>query len=641
MKKGIKVGIAIVCILIIIFLIYIFTLQNENIENKGTQTFTIMIYMCASDLESENGFASSDLEEMLNASLDQKINFIIQTGGTSKWQNFNISNNSNQIYKVENGQLILVKDLGQKEMTDENNLSEFIGYCKNTYPADRYGLILWDHGGGAISGYGHDENFQNENTITIDELKTVTENSKIKFDFIGFDACLMANIETAYSLKNVANYLIASEETEPGTGWDYTSFLNRLSTNTSASTPEFSNVIVDSFIKSNSGENADAATLSVIDLSKMDDVYLKLTNFIKDIKTQLLDNNQFASISKAVNNTKSYGDGEVDTIDLQNFAQKINNSKSEELVNAIKSAVIYNKTNNLVKDSNGMSIYFPATNLEYYENMLEIYPKVGIGKEYTDTLTEYINMLAGGQTGTYSINSNTYSTEENYQQYGWYNSQEINSNADYYQENKYDQLQIIDKGEYYALQISDDDWKNILNITCEVMYDDGEGYVDLGSDNYYETDGDGDLKVTFDGTWISIQGKTVPFYVLESDDNYTKGRTPVYINDELYDLILIWNKENPNGKVLGAKPVNSYGDTTITAKGLREIKKDDKIEFLFDYYKYDGTYEDSYIIGDTLIVDNPNFEISYKDVEKGEFYIYYKITDIYGNKYYTQPVTLY
>lgn len=641
MKKGIKIGIIIACILIILlFLIYSFT-KNEIIENKGTQTYTIMMYMCASDLESENGFASSDLQEILDATMDPKINFIIQTGGTSKWQDFNISNNSNQIYKVEKGSLMLLKDLGQKEMTDENNLSDFISYCKNTYPADRYSLILWDHGGGAISGYGHDENFQNENTITIDELKTVTENGKIKFDFIGFDACLMANLETAYSLKSVSNYLIASEETEPGTGWDYTSFLNKLSMNTSANTLDFSNVIVDSFIKSNSGENADAATLSVIDLSKMEDVYSKLTDFVKDIKTQLLDNKQFASVSKAVNNTKSYGDGEVDTIDLQNFVEKINNSKSQELVNAIKSAVVYNKTNDLVKDSNGMSIYFPDTDLQYYENMLEIYPKVGIGKEYTDTLTEYINILAGGQTGTYSINSNTYSTQENYQQYGWYNSQEINSNLNYYQENQYDQLQVIDKGEYYALQINDEDWENILDITCEVMYDDGEGYVDLGSDNYYETDEDGDLKITFDGTWISIQGQTVPFYVLESDDNYTKGKTPVYINDELYDLILIWDNDNPNGKVLGAKPVNSYGETTITSKGLREIKKEDQIKFLFDYYKYDGTYEDSYIMGDTLIVDNPNFEITYKDVGDGEFYVYYKITDIYGNKHYTEAVTLY
>ncbi len=66
-------------------------------------------------------------------------------------------------------------------------------------------LILWDHGGGAVSGFGYDEHSNNEeDTLTIDKLKKALKESETKFEFIGFDACLMANIETAYSIKYYA-----------------------------------------------------------------------------------------------------------------------------------------------------------------------------------------------------------------------------------------------------------------------------------------------------------------------------------------------------------------------------------------------------------------------------------------------------
>ena len=301
--------------------------------------------------------------------------------------------------------------------------------------------------------------------------------------------------------------------------------------------------------------------------------------------------------------------------------------------------VVYSKNTNSVKNSNGLSIYFPYKDLEYYEKMLEIYPKIGIDNEYTSTLTEFVNLLVGGKNDSYELNSHTYQNENNYTQYGWYNQNTINQNQQYYNENKYDnELTITDKGDYYALELSDNDWKNIVSITCEVLYDDKSGYIDLGSDNYYESDDDNNLKISFDGTWISINGQTVPFYVTETSDNMTKGKIPAYLNDEEVNLIVVWNAENPDGKILGAEPVNEYGNTTLDYKGLKEIKKGDKIQFLFDYYKYDGTYDDSYIVGDTLNVDDPNFKVSYEDVGEGKYNVYYKITDIYGNIYYTEPV---
>ena len=89
--------------------------------------------------------------------------------------------------------------------------------------------------------------------MTLDELRTALNSCDKKLDFLGFDACLMGTVETAYSIKDKANYLIASEEIEPGTGWNYKKLLNQLSKDTSQDASKFGTAIVDSFIKSNSG----------------------------------------------------------------------------------------------------------------------------------------------------------------------------------------------------------------------------------------------------------------------------------------------------------------------------------------------------------------------------------------------------
>lgn len=636
MKKILKTGI----IAIIIIIILVLLLDEEKIENSGTDTYTLMVYMCASDLESENGCATDDITEMLSATVDSKINLLIETGGTTEWQNYGISDNSNQIYKVENKELCLVNnDLGMQEMTKPETLINFITYCKNEYPADKYGLILWNHGGGAISGFGYDENAIDDDTLTIDELKEALEYSQVKFEFIGFDACLMANVETAYSIKDYANYLIASEETEPGTGWEYKSFLNKLSSNTSADTVEIAQTIVDKFIESNNGLfDFGDATLSVIDLNKIDDLYNTLYEFMEKIETEKLNQNQFAVVSKAIGKTKSFAEGEYDIIDLMDFAKQIDNNVSEKLINQIKETVVYYRNTDLVENTYGISIYIPYTDLSYFKDMIKIYRNIGIDERYTRTITKFVNQLVGGKEKTYKINSHTYSINENYEQYDWYDEQIINANQETYEENKYQELEIIDKGEYYALEISDEDWENITNITCELMFDDGEGYIDLGSDDYFEVDEDGDLKVTFDRLWVSINDQIVPFYTYESTDKYSKGKIRILLNDTEANLIILWNEKNPQGIVLGAELENQYGNTTINSKGLRKIEIGDKIEFICDYYTYDGEYENSYILGDEIQVDDKGIEVNYTEIEDGPLYVYYKITDIYNNEYYTEAV---
>ena len=96
--------------------------------------------------------ATADLQEMLNARISDKVNIIVETGGAAKWQNSVISNRTNQRYLVTSEGLKLIEDnLGRRSMVDPATLSDFIRYSKANYPADRYMLVMWDHGGGSLA----------------------------------------------------------------------------------------------------------------------------------------------------------------------------------------------------------------------------------------------------------------------------------------------------------------------------------------------------------------------------------------------------------------------------------------------------------------------------------------------------------
>ena len=148
---------------------------------------------------------------MTKAKLSGNVNLIVYTGGAKAWKNSIVSASTNQIYQIKDGKLRkLADDNGQPSMTDPNTLVRFIEYCKQNFPANRNQLIFWDHGGGSVTGYGYDENNPNTGSMNLSKIKSAIAATNIKYDFIGFDACLMATTENALALSDYADYLIAS-----------------------------------------------------------------------------------------------------------------------------------------------------------------------------------------------------------------------------------------------------------------------------------------------------------------------------------------------------------------------------------------------------------------------------------------------
>ena len=192
---------------------------------------TIMVYLVGSDLESDYGNASLDLDEMETAGVDTAHNnILVYAGGASEWQDRGLSSDECTVLLLTDTGFVPVDTYPAENMGDPLTLSSFLNYGFDFFPADSYSLILWDHGGGPVLGYGVDENFRD--LLTLDELSEALEDSvgahMTKLEWIGFDACLMSSLEVASVLAPYANYMIASQETEPGWGWNY-DFLSELS----------------------------------------------------------------------------------------------------------------------------------------------------------------------------------------------------------------------------------------------------------------------------------------------------------------------------------------------------------------------------------------------------------------------------
>ncbi|SHI02488.1 hypothetical protein SAMN02745823_01981 [Sporobacter termitidis DSM 10068] len=246
----------------------------------GRDKATVMIYVCGSDLESGGGYATLDIREMLEADLGDNVNVVLETGGSTSWSTGAISGGTVQRWSIEDGRLRELSDLGSTAMLSPDQLGDFISFAAASYPANRYALVFWDHSGGSLYGYGADELYP-DTVLFLPDIARALMDSGMKFDFVGFDACLTSSVETAYMLEPYADYLIGSEEMAPAYGWDYTAWLSALGTNTSIDTVELGKVIVDSFPAPNAppGSGKDA-TLSVVALREIPAVYGGLRDYM-------------------------------------------------------------------------------------------------------------------------------------------------------------------------------------------------------------------------------------------------------------------------------------------------------------------------------------------------------------------------
>lgn len=677
-----------------------------DILGNNQDEWAIYIYLCGTDLESKSAMATRDLQEMLDATLSDNVKIVLLTGGCTNWQNNVMNSSVNEIYEITSAGLNRISsNAGTTTMVDPDNLEAFIKWASQNYDANRKALIFWDHGGGSVQGYGYDEKYPRQGSMTLDEINQALSNTGVKFDFIGFDACLMATAETALMCSEYADYLIASEEVEPGIGWYYTSWLNAISDNSSISTVDMAKTLIDDFTAQCERYcRGQETTLSIVDLSELSQTLPeKLSAFAQEVSA-MIEDGRYKSIARARSSSHEFAAStRIDQVDLAHFASLLDTDASRALAQTIVDAVKYNRTAKSLNNAYGLSIYFPYASFKNVDQMSSTYRLIGIDDNYTSCIKKFAQMQVSGQassggssdpfwslingdgsglwTSDYSGSSNTWGSSTG-NGYGSSLTQQameeliiqllggrftdfeslgmrgLNSeNTRFLSESPIDATaaaqfiyaNILDPEDFIwkkngtgdlAIILSQDKWDLVSGADMAMFYDDGEGFFDLGIDNIYDFDDEGNLLPVIDHSWVSIDDQPVAYYHMatydNSDDDYSIiGKVPILLNGDPADLILVFDNENPDGYVAGFRYGYQEDVTDVQAKTCEELNEGDVIDFVCDYYAYDGTFLDSYMIGDQYVVNSQDdMVISNTDVGS-DVLIAYRFTDIYGETYWT------
>ena len=341
-----------------------------NVVNGPADDYTIMIYMCGADLESDSsqgGYATGDLAEILSVSgKPSGVNIIVETGGAKSWKNYGISNKKLERYHVSDGSLVRDAQLDQASMGLTSTFQSFLEWGINSYPAKKMGVIMWNHGG-AMGGCCFDENFDDDsltNGETYDALEGAFTNTArtTNLDWITYDACLMAVQDVAEYNSHFFNYMLSSQESESGYGYDYDAWLPSLYADVTIDDAELLELIGHTFIVEEealySANNWGACdqTQAVYDLTKMASYKSVFEQFASTLNSIIgSDTSKAKKLGQVITNAKEYGCDEYgnsngfEIFDMENALDKIKanstfssvSSQVTSVKNAISQLVVY------------------------------------------------------------------------------------------------------------------------------------------------------------------------------------------------------------------------------------------------------------------------------------------------------------
>jgi len=195
-------------------------------------------------------------------------------------------------FLVGKSKLESVVDKGEINMDLSKTLEDFIKEGIAKYPADNYMLTMSDHGGGLTGGFGGDPG-PGPGTMTIAKLveglkKGLGSN---KLALMGFDACLMQHYSVARAVAPYTKYFIASEELEPGHGWDYTVLKDVFKSPQTKTVPQIGEVLINGFLNhwKTLGYDSPQAGLSLalIDTAKLEVFTTKFNDLANSLRCEL------------------------------------------------------------------------------------------------------------------------------------------------------------------------------------------------------------------------------------------------------------------------------------------------------------------------------------------------------------------
>lgn len=434
--------------------------------------WTVMIYMNAdNNLEP---YALMDFEEMARVGSTDKVNIVVQFDRIDGWTSDMGNWSQTLRFRVEKAMHPLperaLQDLGEQDMGKGEVLGNFVTWAKDRYPAKRYMLDIWDHGQGwrfanLISLLRDNETLaevasERRDEIKVAELMTIKEKtrdfstvasiapdsatestlrsisnddtsaSKLynremqetlqnvlgidqggeKLQVLGFDACLMGMVETAFAMRNVARVMVASEELEPGDGWDYSLWLRSLTDKPEMDEFELGRALVLAYEKTYEAKAGDT-TLSAVDLSKVEGLATSIDELAETLTLRLAVESELQNILRARQVSLPYAPGRgLHGIDLGRFCEKILafstdsvlRERADDTRSTLAALILQNYAGKTRKPtyefsyvgqrvgfgSNGLSIYFPESKLLFEADPI----RNGYEESNTDYPVEFVQV---------------------------------------------------------------------------------------------------------------------------------------------------------------------------------------------------------------------------------------------------------
>ena len=651
--------------------------------------WTIMVYLCGSDLESNGGMATMNLEEMCSAVIPEDVNVLVETGGSSAWSWDGVDTGVLGRYQVIDGNLEEVETVASASMGESSTLTDFIEWGVSNYPSPHYGLVLWDHGGGNADGVCYDELYDGDN-LKLSELGNALYDAGTPLDFIGFDACLMASLETTKAIGNAGFYMVASEETEPGYGWDYETILNALGENPSMHGDELGQIVCDAFLEKCSGMGCDdEATLSVIDLSMAWTLNSAFDEYTSGMALTIEDAGALNDVVSQASQTESYGgntDNEgycnmVDIADLVSNTQDYVQTDGSGLLSAIDQAVLYTANGPARGNSHGISVFYPIgpsdEELAAYMETSDNIPYRQYIAAVTDTY-DTVDWNEEWDEGGDSAEGSDYAEDSGYADDSGY----VEDGSDYDDSENYDDSDYYDDGDYYDgdrswtktktqlkslqpvtgkdfdvkfEQTSGDDGYLHLSITSgleavtSVRFllwymteesEDGSGseFIYLGMDNNINGDMEtGSFTDNFFNQWMTIGGEYVTSELIEEGENYNLYSIPAEVNGVETNLRVIYDYSTESYRMLGRYDgVEESG--SMTSRGIMPLKEGDQITFMLPAWAEDSE-EDIWYYTDAVTWSD-DVDIVDEDMGDGTYMYMFEIVDMFGREYDAEPVVM-
>jgi hypothetical protein len=376
--------------------------------------WTVLVWM-AGDNNLED-FGRTDIGEMKKVGSTADVDVVVQFDS--------MSDDRARRYHLRKGTSLasdLVKDLGPTNTGDPAVATDFFSWGVESHPADRYLMVLWNHGSGIDEtdvyrqarasglrivrkgkgtrgsgvvprsrarsiasrrfrrslfsstvdaalrrrGIAYDDTAKDflDNAELHKVIEAVSRKAGRPIDVVGFDACLMSMLELAYEHGGLARFTVGSEEVEPGDGWPYDRVVGALAADPDMTARQLGETVVQQYLKSYANDDV---TMSCLDLSAAGALGSSVDRLAADLKDAIADPAEYAAFTKALNATQHFE--MPDFLDLYDLCAHLKTRSTSAAVKASADAIQQSLSafvsaeghkGSSVSGAHGVAIYFP------------------------------------------------------------------------------------------------------------------------------------------------------------------------------------------------------------------------------------------------------------------------------------------